>query len=240
MKLFLLSATILACSISAFGQEIEQQVNFLGDPVVTKIRVGNSYRAYYSLDIGFCYLTAIDSIGMKKAWITVAHLFAQETNVRLEYLNLAGGPEFSYVNVFKYLGNDLCQVYLSHDSVYTKIDLPWPGSGFDTSKIFFTALVKNQSELVYSLVDHKKYQILAIFTMVTGEGEIEGFVIDRESQPGDCGSGFIMAKNKELFITIRGLPTKQTIFDPLRERVRGISSCALVVHAGHQGAPSKK
>lgn len=240
MKLFLLLVTIVACFLSAFGQAIEQQLNVLGDPVATKVRVGDSYRMYYSWDIGFCYLTAVDSIGMSRAWVTVAHLFAERTNVSLEYVNEAGEQKIWYLNGVKYLRHDLCEVSFGHDSVYTKINLPWPGSGLDTSKIFFTALVKQQREWVYSLVDHKKYQILAIFTMITGEGKIEGFVIDRQCRPGDCGSGFIHVKNKELFITIRGLPTNQTLFDPLRERVRGISECTLVVHAGHQGAPAKK
>ncbi|MDP2736724.1 MAG: hypothetical protein Q8O59_03005 [bacterium] len=236
MKLFLLVAVVMAAfSVPAVSQQ--QQFGVLGDPVGTKVRIGDSYRMYYSWDIGFCYLTAVDSIGMKRAWVTVAHLFAQSSCVSLEYQNEEGEQKIWYLKVIRYLGHDLCQVDFSHDSVYTKIDLPWPGSGADTSKIFFTALVKN--EYVYSLVDRKKYQIIAIFNMVTGEGKIEGFVIDRECHPGDCGSGFIRYhKDKSQLMTIRGMRTDQAIFEPLRDRVRGISECALVVPVKHQGAPS--
>ncbi|MCX6785673.1 MAG: hypothetical protein NTZ18_02350 [Candidatus Komeilibacteria bacterium] len=234
MKLFLLLATILAYSVSTLGQETEQQVNFLGDPIATKVRVGDSYRMYYSWDIGFCYLTAVDSIGLKRAWVTVAHLFAERSSVCLEYVNNTGEQKTWYLNGVRYLGHDLCQVTFGHDTISAKIDLPWPGSGVDTAPIDFTALIKN--EVAYSLVDHKNYNILAIFSMLTEEGEIKGFVIDRESKPGDCGSGFIQGKDKGLFITIRGLPTDQTIFDPLRDRVSGISNCTLAVHVKHKHA----
>lgn len=237
MKLFLLVAVVIAAfSVPAISQQ--QQFGVLGYPVGTKVRVGDSYLMYYSWDIGFCYLTAVDSIGMKRAWVTVAHLFAEQTCVSLEYTNEAGEQKIWYLKMVRYLGHDLCQVDFGHDSVYTKIDLPWPGSGIDTSRVYFTGLVKN--EFVYSLVDRQKYQILAIFTMITGQGEIKGFVIDRECHPGDCGSGFVRYnKVKTQLITIRSMRTDQDLFEPLRDRVRGIYECALVVPVQHQGSPSK-
>lgn len=227
---YLIIFLFLAIGLPAIGQDYEVE---MGKAKITQVKVGKGYLDYYTWDIGFCYLTGIDSIGRKKAWLTVAHLFAERSSVSLSYFNKDGQPETWYLNDVKYLGSDICQFNLSRDSIDYELVLPWPSSGFDSSFLGLSITSLGKDELVHSLVDGKSYNILGAGRWLTTGGEISGLIIDRECAPGDCGSGFISKKSKKLYITIRGMGVDQQLVDILGDRAAGVSTCTFAVPVGH-------
>ena len=134
-------------------------------------------------------------------WLTAAHYFPLSLKPTVMPMGINGKTE--YVNEIAQLGSDLCVFRLGPDSTLKVKGFSVRGPKDTWNSEMNISLFDQPDEAIY-LVDRQRYAVIGSITVYDPLGEVEGFLVDKSSSPGDCGTAFLY--EGKLCIITKGIP----------------------------------
>lgn len=134
-------------------------------------------------------------------WMTAAHYFPVSMKPQVIGTDING--ENLFINEVASLGNDVCIFTFGGDSTFIVKGFSDRGPR-DSYEAEMDISIFDQPDEAFYLVDNMHYQVIGSIVVEDPLGAVEGFLVDKGSQPGDCGTGFIY--EGQLSIVTKSIP----------------------------------
>lgn len=141
-------------------------------------------------------------------WLTAAHYFP--VSMKSEVMPTVLNGETLYINEVALLGSDVCIFRLGTDSTFVVKGFSPRGPKDSYNAQMDISLFDEPDRAIY-LANRLHYPVIGSITVHDPFGDIEGFLIDKDSKPGDCGTAFLY--DGALCIITKGLPAGMALPD---------------------------